>query len=124
MHDLLLAHQVTFPRAPCARYADTRPRPRAPKEETQSHAHAPRVADDVDSANGSGVTGTPTFFVNYRRHEGAYDIQTLAAAVRAARARSALASVIGALAGVWSARRAVTRRRGGAGEARATSMSA
>ena len=36
----------------------------------------------------SGVSGTPTFFVNERRHDGAYDIETLSAAVRAARART------------------------------------
>ncbi len=52
------------------------------------HAHAPRVEEDVDSADISGVTGTPTFFVNERRHDGAYDIDTLSAAVRAAGARS------------------------------------
>jgi hypothetical protein len=35
------------------------------------------------------VSGTPTFFINGRRHYGAYDITTLAAEVRAARARAA-----------------------------------
>jgi hypothetical protein len=29
--------------------------------------------------------GTPTFFINSRRHYGAYDIETLTEAVRAAR---------------------------------------
>jgi Na+/H+ antiporter NhaA len=53
---------------------------------------AVRVADDVDSADLSGVSGTPTFFVNGRRHYGAYDIATLSAAVRAAGARAALAT--------------------------------
>ena len=48
---------------------------------------AARVAEDVDSADLSGVSGTPTFFVNGRRHHGAYDIATLSAAVRAAGAR-------------------------------------
>jgi protein-disulfide isomerase len=36
------------------------------------------------------VSGTPTFFVNGRRHHGAYDIATLSTAVRAARERAAL----------------------------------
>ena len=40
----------------------------------------------------SGVSGTPTFFVNGRRHYGAYDIETLSRAVRAAGARAVLAS--------------------------------
>jgi protein-disulfide isomerase len=55
------------------------------------HAGAGRVAEDVDSADLSGVTGTPTFFVNGRRHYGAYDIDALSAAVRVAGARATLA---------------------------------
>jgi Na+/H+ antiporter NhaA len=45
---------------------------------------AARVASDVDSADLSSVSGTPTFFINGRRHYGAYDSATLSAAVRAA----------------------------------------
>jgi protein-disulfide isomerase len=56
------------------------------------HAGAVRIAEDVDSADLSGVTGTPTFFINGERHYGAYDIATLSAAVRAAGARAVLAS--------------------------------
>ena len=48
---------------------------------------AGHIAEDVDSADLSGVSGTPTFFVNGLRHYGAYDIATLSAAVKAARAR-------------------------------------
>jgi Na+/H+ antiporter NhaA len=62
------------------------------EDDLRRHAHAPRVEEDVDSADASGVTGTPTFFVNGRRHDGAYDIDSLTAAVRAARARSAIAA--------------------------------
>jgi protein-disulfide isomerase len=50
-----------------------------------------RIAEDVESADLSGVSGTPTFFVNGRRHYGAYDVATLSAAVRGARARAAVA---------------------------------
>ena len=56
------------------------------------HVGGPRVADDVDSADLSGVSGTPTFFINGRRHYGAYDITALSAAVRAAGARASLAT--------------------------------
>ena len=42
-----------------------------------SHAGAGRVAEDVDSADLSGVSGTPTFFINGRRHYGAYDLDSL-----------------------------------------------
>jgi protein-disulfide isomerase len=45
----------------------------------------------VDSADLSGVSGTPTFFINGRRHHGAFDIEALTAAVRTARARAEMA---------------------------------
>ena len=48
------------------------------------------MAEDVASADASGVAGTPSFFINGRRHQGAYDIETLTAAVRAARNRARL----------------------------------
>jgi protein-disulfide isomerase len=50
------------------------------------------VPGHVDSADLSGVSGTPTFFVNGRRHYGAYDIDALSAAVRAASTRETLAA--------------------------------
>ncbi len=39
---------------------------------------ARRIEEDVGSGDASGVTGTPTFFVNGRRHSGPYDARTLA----------------------------------------------
>jgi Na+/H+ antiporter NhaA len=59
----------------------------------RNHTGAGRIAEDVDGADLSDVTGTPTFFINERRHFGAYDIDTLSAEVRAARARAALSTV-------------------------------
>jgi protein-disulfide isomerase len=53
---------------------------------------ASRIAEDVDGADLSGVSGTPTFFINDRRHYGAYDIDTLSRAVRTARARATIAA--------------------------------
>ncbi|HEV7529943.1 MAG TPA: Na+/H+ antiporter NhaA [Solirubrobacteraceae bacterium] len=60
--------------------------------EIRNHEHAQRVAEDVASADASGVSGTPTFFINGRRHQGAYDIDTLSAAVHAARQRARVAT--------------------------------
>ena len=40
----------------------------------------------MDYADLSGVSGTPTFFINGRRHYGSYDIAALTAAVLAAKA--------------------------------------
>ena len=52
---------------------------------------AGRVAEDVEGADLSGVSGTPTFFINGRRHPGAYDIASLSAAVRVAGAQATIA---------------------------------
>jgi Na+/H+ antiporter NhaA len=53
---------------------------------------AGRIAEDVESADLSGVSGTPTFFINGSRHQGAYDIDTLSKAVRQARTRAAISA--------------------------------
>ena len=63
--------------------------------ELRRHDFASRVAEDVSSADESGVSGTPTFFINGRRYQGAYDVQTLSAAVRAARLRSSALAAAG-----------------------------
>ena len=91
MHDLLLDHQGGLNGRDVQGYAqqiglDT-DRFRA---DMRAHAGAGHVAEDVDSADLSGVSGTPTFFVNGRRHYGAYDIESLSAAVRGARVRAVL----------------------------------
>jgi predicted DsbA family dithiol-disulfide isomerase len=54
------------------------------------HVHAGRVARDVESADASGVSGTPTFFVNGQRYTGRFSVEGLAEAVRAARTRAEL----------------------------------
>jgi Na+/H+ antiporter NhaA len=59
-------------------------------DELRRREYAERVAEDVASADTSGVAGTPSFFINGRRHQGAYDVDTLSAAVRAARAQTRL----------------------------------
>jgi Na+/H+ antiporter NhaA len=93
MHDVLLANQHALEVDALIRYAEQLDldleRFTAALEE---HAGAARVAEDIDSADLSGVSGTPTFFINGRRHYGAYDMATLSAAVRAAGARAVLAS--------------------------------
>ncbi|MFF8882872.1 Na+/H+ antiporter NhaA [Streptomyces flaveolus] len=90
MHDLLLSHQGALRLEHLRQYAvriglDTERFER----DLRSHQGSARIAEDVESADLSGVAGTPTFFVNGRRHQGAYDIGTLSAAVRAARERAA-----------------------------------
>ncbi|OLT20492.1 sodium:proton antiporter [Actinomadura sp. CNU-125] len=91
MHDLLLGHQDALRFDDLLTYASDLGLngPRFERD-LNEHAGAPRVAADVESADLSSVAGTPTFFVNGRRHHGAYDIASLSAAVRAARERAAL----------------------------------
>jgi len=48
-----------------------------------SGAHRERVARDMASAQASGATGTPTFFVNGKRFYGAYDASSLVEALQA-----------------------------------------
>ena len=57
-------------------------------EDLQRSRHATRVAQDIESADVSGVSGTPTFFINGQRHFGAFDLQTLSTAVKTARAQT------------------------------------
>jgi protein-disulfide isomerase len=59
------------------------------RDDLASGAYGTRVAQDVESADLSGVSGTPTFFINGQRHYEAYDIDTLTSAVSAERQRLA-----------------------------------
>lgn len=51
--------------------------------EIDSGTHSERIARDVASAEASGATGTPTFFVNGERFYGAYDASSLVEALQA-----------------------------------------
>jgi protein-disulfide isomerase len=51
--------------------------------EIDSGAHRDRIARDLASAEASGATGTPTFFVNGERFYGAYDASSLVEALQA-----------------------------------------
>jgi Na+/H+ antiporter NhaA/predicted DsbA family dithiol-disulfide isomerase len=65
------------------------------EDDLRTRSGAGRIAQDVDSADLSAVSGTPTFFINGLRHYGAYDIATLSAAVKAARARELVRPTVG-----------------------------
>jgi protein-disulfide isomerase len=88
MHDLLLEHQGLLGARDLDGYAkqlglDTE----RFASELRTRKYAARISEDVASADESGVGGTPTFFINGRRHYGAYDVDSLTVAVRAARMR-------------------------------------
>ncbi|MGO4595036.1 Na+/H+ antiporter NhaA [Leifsonia sp. 2TAF2] len=62
-------------------------------EDLRRHTYADRVRADIMSAEESGAAGTPTYFINGQRHEGAVDIDSLSQAINAA--RTAVAGGVG-----------------------------
>jgi Na+/H+ antiporter NhaA len=96
MHDLLLERQDALGFRDLVGYADELGLDvERFEDDLRTRSGAGRIAQDVDSADLSGVSGTPTFFINDLRHYGAYDIATLSAAVKAARARAAVRATSG-----------------------------
>ena len=91
MHDKLLATQDELTGRDLKRYAEELGLDiERFVDDLHDHEHTDRIAEDVASADASGVAGTPSFFINGRRHQGAYDIDTLTKAVRTARGRARL----------------------------------
>ncbi len=91
MYELLLHHQDALRPPDLVRYAtELGLDVERFRNDLREHVGAARIAEDVDGADLSGVTGTPTFFVNGRRHYGAYDIENLSRAVKAAGARASI----------------------------------
>jgi Na+/H+ antiporter NhaA len=91
MHDMLLEHSDDLRLRALLGYAEELElEPERFRAHLRKRKAASRIAEDVESADLSGVSGTPSFFINGRRHYGAYDIATLTEAVRLARARAAV----------------------------------
>ena len=83
MHDRLFEHQGPLDRAGLVRYAaelglDTERFER----ELDEHVHAGRVREDFLSGVRSGANGTPAFFLNGVRYDGAWDLDSLAAEIQ------------------------------------------
>ena len=90
MHDLLLANQRDLAFDDLIGYAHTLDLDVEKfRDDLLRHRFAARIAQDVDTADLSGVAGTPTFFVNARRHEGPQDLDTLNRVIAEAHARAA-----------------------------------
>jgi protein-disulfide isomerase len=83
MHDMLYENQGALAPDDLVEYAhqlglDTKRFAR----ELQEQTHFPRVREDFLSGIKSGVNGTPTFFINGWRHDGAWDLESLTAALQ------------------------------------------
>jgi Na+/H+ antiporter NhaA len=93
LHDLLLEHQGALTVRDLMEYASSLGlNTERFTADLRKHAGAAHVAEDTDSADLSGVSGTPTFFVNGMRHYGAYDIESLSKAVKLALARTKISA--------------------------------
>jgi Na+/H+ antiporter NhaA len=84
MHDLMFQHQDELEFEDLLGYADAigldvERFARALGEDRYLH----RVQDDIISGEASGARGTPTFFINERRHIGPFDARTLGSALEA-----------------------------------------
>ncbi|MEV4596686.1 Na+/H+ antiporter NhaA [Amycolatopsis sp. NPDC049253] len=90
MHDLLLSNQADLHFDALVGYAEQlgldvdRFR-----DDLLRRRFAGHVERDVESADLSGVAGTPTFFVNEQRHDGPQDLTTLTTVITGARSRVA-----------------------------------
>jgi Na+/H+ antiporter NhaA len=93
MHDLLLDHQDALHPRSLIGYADSLGLDTAQfTADLRKHAGMAHVTEDVESADLSSVSGTPTFFINGKRHYGAYDLETLKKAVKLAKARAIISA--------------------------------
>ncbi|MDX6208535.1 MAG: hypothetical protein QOE24_926, partial [Frankiales bacterium] len=82
MHDLLLVNQDHLRPDELVRHAESLGLDGTKFQGAlRKRATKRRVDEDLDSAALSGVSGTPTFFINGQRHYGAYDIDALTSAV-------------------------------------------
>jgi protein-disulfide isomerase len=84
-HDFLFAHQHSLEEPDLLQYASELDLDTARFEQDLAiHAHMGRIDGDVESGLLSGVQGTPTFFINGVLHNGAWEQDTLAAALQRA----------------------------------------
>src|SRR3954447_6570381 len=105
MHDTLLDHQDDLQPSDLSRYAnDLGPDLDRFWDDLRTRGYARRGGGDGTTADASGVAGTPTFFINGRRHQGAYDVDTLTREVQAARTRARLRQTAETPAGAGAAR--------------------
>ena len=82
MHDTLYENQTALDDEDLAQYAgDLRLDARRLINEVVADAHVARVREDFRSGARGGVNGTPTFFINGVRYDGAPDVDTLFAAI-------------------------------------------
>lgn len=85
MHDLLFENQDRLGGPLFEELAETLELdPRELMEALEQEQFTPRVRADFSGGVRSGVNGTPTFFINGRRHDGPFDYENLVEAIERA----------------------------------------
>ncbi len=85
MHDTLFANQQALADNELVEYAAALGLDAgAVASALASHAYEPNVREDFMSGVRSGVSGTPTFFINGVRYDGDYELDAISRAVRKA----------------------------------------
>jgi protein-disulfide isomerase len=83
MHDTLFANQHSLDDANLLKYgAELELDAERVSEELSSHEHVQRVAEDRDSGLASGVSSTPTFYIDGTRYDGSVALRNMLAAIR------------------------------------------
>jgi protein-disulfide isomerase len=84
MHDRLYENQDALDDRSLARHAaDLDLNAVSLMREVSTGKHAARIQDDFQSGVRNGVNGTPTFFVNGERYDGAFELEAMLAALSA-----------------------------------------
>jgi protein-disulfide isomerase len=82
MHDKLFTFQLALDEEALETYAEEIGLDLARfRDDVRTHVHAERVRRDVESGRASGVTGTPTFFIDGARYGDGRDLDALSAAL-------------------------------------------
>ena len=77
MHDYLFEHQRALDDSNLLQYAEKVGLDiNKFKKEMSGHIYAPQIEESLKSGINSGVEGTPTFFVNGKRYEDSWDLDT------------------------------------------------
>jgi protein-disulfide isomerase len=83
MHDLLFENQERLGEALYSKLAEQLSLPiEALRKAQEEGTYQTRVRTDFSSGVRSGVNGTPTFFINGKRHDGPFDYETLVLAIQ------------------------------------------
>jgi len=83
MHDLLFENQERLSGDLYLKLAEQLSLPiKALRKELEDGTYQTRVRADFSSGVRSGVNGTPTFFINGKRHDGPFDYEALVLAIQ------------------------------------------